>query len=171
MKPRGKSPPAAAGGCKEERKRERLSERPVESLTRTTPPQNRARFHRVVSATRRMARQVYNQWLENLKLANHWLANSSLYRVCGRSGFGLWSASGESGAQTERRRERSRSTTPAAEPQTEARRFCGTVQMPLVTSARFEKRSGRRREGDRDDGQPVKRSKPARWSRRKRLWF
>jgi hypothetical protein len=31
--------------------------------------------------------------------------------------------------------------------------------MPLVTSARFVKWSGRRR-GDRDDGQPVKRSKP-----------
>jgi hypothetical protein len=29
-----------------------------------------------------------------------------------------------------------------------------------VTSARFAKRNGRRREGDRDDGQPVQRSKP-----------
>ena len=32
--------------------------------------------------------------------------------------------------------------------------------MPLVTSARFAEWSGRRREGDRDDGQPVERSKP-----------
>ena len=31
---------------------------------------------------------------------------------------------------------------------------------PLVTSARFAEWSGRRREGDRDDGQPVERSKP-----------
>jgi len=30
----------------------------------------------------------------------------------------------------------------------------------LVTSARFAKRNGRRREGDRDEGQPMKRSKP-----------
>ena len=35
----------------------------------------------------------------------------------------------------------------AAEPQTEARRSCGTVRMPLVTSARFEQRNRRGREG------------------------
>ena len=34
------------------------------------------------------------------------------------------------------------------------------MHMPLVTSARFAERNGRRREGDRDDGQPVERSKP-----------
>src|ERR1700733_13274858 len=34
----------------------------------------------------------------------------------------------------------------AAEPQTEARRSCGTAPCKLVTSARFEKWNGRRRE-------------------------
>ncbi len=52
------------------------------------------------------------------------------------SGFGLRSASGE----VERRRsEASSEAQPernaAAEPQTEARRSCGTVLMPLVTNA------------------------------------
>ena len=42
-------PPAAAGGCKEERKRERLSERPVASLTRPPPPYNQNGFHRLTS--------------------------------------------------------------------------------------------------------------------------
>jgi hypothetical protein len=53
-------------------------------------------------------------------------------------GFGLRSASGE----VERRRRGASSGTQsernaAAEPQTEARRSCGTVPMPLVTSAHF----------------------------------
>jgi hypothetical protein len=57
---RAKSP-AAAVGSKEERKRERLSERPVVSLTRPTPPHNRKGSHRAVTATSRMARQAnYN---------------------------------------------------------------------------------------------------------------
>jgi hypothetical protein len=68
---------------------------------------------------------------------------------------GKWSGGGE-----ERLANRSRSATPAAEPQTEARRSCGPAPCKLVTSARFAKWNGRRREGDRDDGQPVKRSKP-----------
>jgi len=68
---------------------------------------------------------------------------------------GKWSGGGE-----ERLAERSRSATPAAGPQTEARRSCGPAPCKLVTSARFEKRNGRRREGERDDGQPVQRSKP-----------
>ena len=59
----------------------------------------------------------------------------------------------------ERLANRSRSATPAAEPQTEARRSCGSALCKLVTNARFEKRSGRRREGNRDDGQPAQRSK------------
>ena len=77
-------------------------------------------------------------------------------------GFGLRSASGESGAEGGEKRlaNRSRSATPAAEPQTEARRSCGPAPLQLVTSARFAKRNGRRREGDRADGQPVERSKP-----------
>jgi len=74
-------------------------------------------------------------------------------------GFGLRSASGEverrrRGASSEAQPERNA----AAEPQTEARRSCGTVRMPLVTSAHFAKRNGRGREGDRADRQPVKRS-------------
>lgn len=40
--------PAAPGGSKEERKRERLSERPVVSLTRPTPPHNRKGSHRAI---------------------------------------------------------------------------------------------------------------------------
>jgi len=63
-------------------------------------------------------------------------------------GFGLRSASGEverrrRGASNEAQPERNA----AAEPQTEARRSCGTVRMPLVTSARFEQRNRRGREG------------------------
>jgi hypothetical protein len=62
-----------------------------------------------------------------------------------------------------RRRETLSETKPqrnaAAEPQTEARRICGTLQMQLVTSARFAQRNGRGREGDRADQKPVKRSK------------
>lgn len=46
-------------------------------------------------------------------------------------GFGLRSASGDSGAEggEERLAEQSRSGTPAAEPQTEARRYCGHLPM------------------------------------------
>jgi len=42
---------------------------------------------------------------------------------------------------------------------TEARRSCGSAPSKLVTSARFEKRSGRGREEDRDDGQPLGRAR------------
>jgi hypothetical protein len=83
-----------------------------------------------------------------------------LASVCG-------SASAKSGAEgaEERLAERSRSATPAAEPQTEARRACGLQQCKLVTSARFEKRSGRRREGEgRRAARAAKQT--ARWSRR-----
>ena len=77
----------------------------------------------------------------------------------------LRSAVGERGIGAEggeqRLANRSRSATPAAEPQTEARRSCATIgPCKLVTSARFVKRCGRRREGNRDDGQPAQRSKP-----------
>jgi hypothetical protein len=76
-------------------------------------------------------------------------------------GFGLRSASGESGAEDgeERLANRSRSATPAAEPQTEARRSCGN----LLMSARDERsfcdanRRGRRENGA--TGKPVRRSK------------
>jgi hypothetical protein len=72
-------------------------------------------------------------------------------------GVGLRSASGEverrrRGAFSEAQPERNA----AAEPQTEARRSCGTAPIPLVTSAHFAKRNGRGREGDRADRQPVK---------------
>ena len=64
-------------------------------------------------------------------------------------GFGLRSASREverrrRGASSEAQPERNA----AAEPQTEARRSCGAMPMPLVTSARFEQRNRRGREGD-----------------------
>ena len=82
------------------------------------------------------------------------------FRECGLSGFGLWSASGDSGAEGGEGRiaNRSRSATPA-EPQTEARRSCGILWIPLVTSVRFGEWNGRRRRGQ-GDGQPVERSKP-----------
>jgi len=78
-------------------------------------------------------------------------------------GFGLRSVSGESGAEGEDERlaHRSRSATSrrraadGSPPLMAA--HCGC---PLVTSARFVEWNGRRREGDRDDGQPVERSKP-----------
>jgi hypothetical protein len=82
--------------------------------------------------------------------------------------FGRRSASGESGAEGGEKRlaNRSGSVTPAAGPQTEARRFCGPRRCELVTSARFAERNGRGREGDRADRQPVERSQTVRWSRR-----
>jgi hypothetical protein len=76
----------------------------------------------------------------------------------------LRSAVGERGRGAEggeeRLANRSRSVTAVAEPQTEARRFCGIVTFPLVTSARFAKWNRRGREGKRADRQPVERSKP-----------
>ena len=70
-------------------------------------------------------------------------------------GFGLRSASGEverrrRGASSEAQPERNA----AAEPQTEARRSCGAVPMPLVTSAHFAKLNGRGREGTGPTGSP-----------------
>ena len=51
---------------------------------------------------------------------------------CFTQGFGLRSASGEklSGGAEQRVAERSQSAMPAAEPQTEARRSCGTMWIP-----------------------------------------
>ena len=48
------------------------------------------------------------------------------------TGFGLWLGERRqwSGGRRERIAKRSRSATAAAEPQTEARRFCGTLRMP-----------------------------------------
>ena len=90
-----------------------------------------------------------------------------------RDWFGLWlrSAVGEreSGAESGEKRlaERSRSVTSAAEPQTEARRFCGIVTFLLVTSERFAKRNGRGRRGRK--GRPSARAakQSARWSRQR----
>ena len=77
------------------------------------------------------------------------------------SGFGLRSASGK---VERRRRGASSAAQPernaAAEPETEARRCCGTARMPLVTSARFEQRNRRGREGDGAGRKPAQRSKP-----------
>ena len=56
--------PAEAGGSKEERKRERISERPVVSLTRPTPPHNRTGLHRAVPVTNRMAHQANGNQLK-----------------------------------------------------------------------------------------------------------
>ncbi|MGI8966669.1 MAG: hypothetical protein ACR2H1_11350 [Limisphaerales bacterium] len=77
-------------------------------------------------------------------------------------GFGLRSASGESGAESGEKSlaERSRSATPAAGPQTEARRSCGLCTMQTRDErvvCEVERASSR---GGRGDGQPVERSKP-----------
>lgn len=60
---------------------------------------------------------------------------------------GKWSAGGET-------KERSRSATTVAEPQTEARRACGILRMQLVTSARFVERNGHGRAGKGADRSP-----------------
>jgi hypothetical protein len=77
--------------------------------------------------------------------------------------FWLRSVVGERDKWSGERREAFSESQPernaTAEPQTEGRRSFGPALCKLVTSARFEKRNGRRREGDRGDGQTVKRSK------------
>jgi hypothetical protein len=59
------------------------------------------------------------------------ILSQKLHSICDKNkvilnGFGRWSASGESGAEDGEKRlaNRSRRETPAAEPQTEARRSC-----------------------------------------------
>ena len=65
-----------------------------------------------------------------------------------------WSGDGE-----KRIVKRSRSATPAAEPQTEARRYCGHTI--AARDERADLRSGTGVvEGQQGDGQPVERSKP-----------
>ena len=73
--------------------------------------------------------------------------DSKTPKICFTQGFGLRSASGRGGAESGEKRlaKRSRSATPAAEPQTEARRNCGPAPCKLVTSARFAKRNGQGR--------------------------
>ena len=82
--------------------------------------------------------------------------------------FGLWLASGESGAEGEEERiaNRSRSATPLPSRRRKPAAFAAHARLPLVTSARFAERNGRGREGEGADRQPVERSKAARWSRR-----
>ena len=87
-------------------------------------------------------------------------------------GFGLRSASGESGAEggEERLAKRSRSATPAAEPQTEARRSCGPCTMharderAVCEVERASSRGGQGRRAAREAKQT------ARWSRRNTLY-
>ena len=115
--------PGGGGRVKEERKRERLSKRAVESLARPTTPYNRKGSHRAVPSTNRMARQFsISDWLIDNR-------QSSIYphlwigRL--RSAVGeqkKWSAGVvTAGTKPER--------NAAAEPQTEARRSCGTLRM------------------------------------------
>jgi hypothetical protein len=68
-------------------------------------------------------------------------------------GFGLRFGERESEAQAQRRLERSRSVTTVAEPQAEARRLFGIMQMPLVTSALFAEQNRSGREGEQ--GRPA----------------
>jgi len=88
------------------------------------------------------------------------LGDKTLASVCGRRA-GNWSG--------ERR-----GASSGTKPERNARRRAADGSHPLlrpspcklVTSVRFEKRNGRRREGDRDDGQPEHAKQTARWSRR-----
>ncbi|MCI0747280.1 MAG: hypothetical protein L0Y58_17890, partial [Verrucomicrobia subdivision 3 bacterium] len=113
---------AAAGVSEEERKRARLSDRPVVSLTRPTPPYNRTGIHRAVTSFSRLASGGrVSQW------------------------SGGWNGA-HSGTH--------RSATPVAEPQTEARRACGTSLMPardertVCEVERVRSRGGRGRTGN-----------------------
>ncbi len=74
--------------------------------------------------------------------------------VCGRRA-GKWSAGGE-----ERLAERSRSATPPPSRRRKPAAHAACCKMPLVTSARFEQRNRRGREGDGGGRKPVQRSKP-----------
>ena len=71
-------------------------------------------------------------------------------------GFGLRSASRESGAEggEERLANHSRSATPAAEPQKEARRFAADSGCQLVTSARICEVERASSKGNRATGSP-----------------
>ena len=118
--------PGGGGRVKEERKRERLSERPVVSLTRPTTPYNQRGFHRVDPATSRMPR---NFTISDWKISNWPITDWRIHhlaRVCGFSGFGLRSASGESGAEGREKRlaHRSRSAT--------SRRRAADGSLPLL---------------------------------------
>ena len=76
--------------------------------------------------------------------------------------FGLWLASGESGAEGEEERiaNRSRSATPLPSRRRKPAALAAHARLPLVTSARFAERNGRGREGEGADRQPVERSNP-----------
>jgi len=82
--------------------------------------------------------------------------------------FGLRSVSGESGAEggEQRLAKRSRSATPAAEPQTEARRHCGILRMPARDERGFCEAEQARSRGKRGDRQACEAKQKLRWSRR-----
>jgi len=88
-----------------------------------------------------------------------------LARVCGFSGFGLWSVSGESGAESgeERLANRSRSATPAAEPQTEAHR---SWRMPARDERAICGVEGASSRGGQGRRAARETQQTARWSRR-----
>jgi len=139
---------AVASMSEEERKRARLSDRAVVSLTCSTPPYNRSGSHRVVTASsnyRWCASLSYflqgrdfsiserkirfcgrGKWPTDDSSITDWKtcdrANGRL-RKLGKSrwGFGLRSARGKSGVKGEEQGigNRSRSATPVAEPLTE----------------------------------------------------
>src|SRR5579872_4791718 len=83
-----------------------------------------------------------NCWNDKSNYAEWRAENPIEASVCGRRAGKVERRAGE-----KRLADRSRSATPAAEPQTEARRCCGHSPCKLVTSARFAKWNGRRREG------------------------
>ena len=123
--------PGGGGRVKEERKRERLSERPVVSLTRPTTPYNQRGFHRVA---RRQAEwpAILQSLIGKSEIGQSLVGEFTTLPRMRTSGFGLWSASGESGAEggEQRLAERSRSATPPPGHRRKPAACCGNLPMP-----------------------------------------
>jgi hypothetical protein len=75
-----------------------------------------------------------------------------------------WSAAGETaGTESER--------NAAAEPQTEARRYCGNLPMPARDERGFCEAEQARSQGSRGDRQACEEKQKSRWSRRVKFIF
>ena len=85
-----------------------------------------------------------------------------------RFGLGVGERGKWSGGGRERIANRSRSATPVAEPQTEARRSCGQCEIAARDERAGSVAERARSRGDRADRQPMKPERKARWLRRSR---
>ena len=89
-------------------------------------------------------------------------------------GFGLRAANGKvERSRNEAFSEMQSERNAAAEPQTEAGRYCGTPQILIVTNAHFAQRNGRGREGTGATGSPWREAKRALVTALQRvaIWF